>query len=418
MPSSISRRIARATAAASAGSSSYSWNRGSGPGGSCPTSCRRVPATRPARGADQRVRRRDDLRGGAVVARQAHHDGLGEPAREVEQVPRVGAGEGVDRLVRVADDRQVVAAAEPGVEHPLLQRRDVLVLVDDEAAVAVAELLGDAAVLLQRRRGVQQQVVEVEQLGAVLELLVAGVHGGDLLGGPRDVAAQPGDGRRVVAGRDQARLGPLDLAGEVAQRRRVGSRASAGRGLADEPQLALEELPLLAADDLRPEVAQLAQRGGVERARLHPGDAQHAQAGAHLPRRAGGERDGEDLTRSDVAGADQVRDPPGDGAGLAGAGPREHAHRPAGRGDGRALLVVQAVSRVFGRTHRSPSRRGETGLPRRIRPVERYDPVSPPRSLRSVGFAGHCADGALACSRAGRTAVTLVRSLRSLTKPS
>ena len=302
----------------------------------------------PARGSDQRVRRRDDLRGGAVVARQAHHGGVGEPAREVEQVPRVGAGEGVDRLVRVADDRQVVAAAEPGVEHPLLQRRDVLVLVDDEAAVAVAELLGDAAVLLQGRRGVQQQVVEVEQLGAVLELLVTGVDGGDLLGGTRDVAAQPGDDRRVVAGRDQARLGPLDLAGEVAQRRGVGARASAGRGLADEPQLALQELPLLAADDLRPEVAQLAQRGGVERARLHPGDAQHAQAGAHLPRCAGGERDGEDLPRSDVAGADQVGDPPGDGAGLAGAGPREHAHRPAGRGDGRALLVVQAVSRVFG----------------------------------------------------------------------
>ena len=43
----------------------------------------------------------------------------------------------------VADDAQVVAVAEPGVEQPLLQRRDVLVLVDDEGAVAAAELLGD-----------------------------------------------------------------------------------------------------------------------------------------------------------------------------------------------------------------------------------------------------------------------------------
>ena len=54
-----------------------------------------------------------------------------------------GAGEGVDRLVGVADHAQVVAVAEPGVEQALLQRRDVLVLVDDEVPVAAADLLGD-----------------------------------------------------------------------------------------------------------------------------------------------------------------------------------------------------------------------------------------------------------------------------------
>ena len=75
-----------------------------------------------------------------------------------------GAGEGVDRLIRVADDGEVVAPAEPRVEDALLQGGDVLVLVDDEAAVALPELLGDVAVLLERRGGVQEQVVEVEQL--------------------------------------------------------------------------------------------------------------------------------------------------------------------------------------------------------------------------------------------------------------
>ena len=82
-------------------------------------------------------------------------------------MPRAGAGEGVDRLVGVADDGEVVALAEPGVEHALLQRRDVLVLVDDEAAVAVAELLAPRrACSSSAAGGVQQQVVEVEQLGA------------------------------------------------------------------------------------------------------------------------------------------------------------------------------------------------------------------------------------------------------------
>ena len=272
-------------------------------------------------------------------------------------MPRVRAGEGVDRLVRVADDGQVVAAAEPGVEHALLERRDVLVLVDDEAAVAVPELLGDPAVLLERRRGVQQQVVEVEQLGAVLELLVARVDGRDLLGGPRGVAAQAGDRGRVVAGRHEARLGPLDLAGEVAQRGRVRPRTRTGRRLPDDPQLALQQLPLLAADDLRPEVAQLAQRGGVEGPRLDPRHAEHAQAGAHLPGGARGERHGQDLPRSDVPATDEVRDPAGDRAGLAGARSGEHAHRSAGRADRRTLLVVQAGSRVFGGAHGSPSLR-------------------------------------------------------------
>jgi hypothetical protein len=91
----------------------------------------------------------------------------------------------------------------------------------------------------------------------------------------------------------------------------------------------------------------------VERPCLHPGDAQHAQPRTHLACRAGGERHREDLPRRDVPGADEVRDPAGDGAGLAGAGSREYAHRPAGRRHGRTLLVVQTGSRVFGGAHRT-----------------------------------------------------------------
>ena len=41
--------------------------------------------------------------------------------------------------------------------------------------------------------------------------------------------------------------------------------------------------------------AQLAQRGGVEGARLHPADAELAQPAAQLPRGPGGERHREHL---------------------------------------------------------------------------------------------------------------------------
>jgi hypothetical protein len=82
----------------------------------------------------------------------------------------------------------------------------------------------------------------------------------------------------------------------------------------------------------------------VERAGLHAADAEPAQARAHLSRGARRERDGQDLTRRDVPGGDQVRDAAGDGAGLAGAGAGEDADRAARGGDGGQLFVVQSRS--------------------------------------------------------------------------
>ena len=66
-----------------------------------------------------------------------------------------------------------------------------------------------------------------------------------------------------------------------------------GRGLGDELDLALDQPRQLAADRFRPEVLELAQRRGVERARLDPARAELAQPPAHLARRPVGEGDGE-----------------------------------------------------------------------------------------------------------------------------
>ena len=159
-----------------------------------------------ARGGDHPVGQRHHLRGGAVVALQAHHRRLRETAGEVQQIPRCGTGEGIDGLVRVTHDGQIVAIAEPRVEHPLLQRGDVLILIDDETPVAVPEFTGHRDVVLDGGRGMQQQIVKVQQRPAVtigLEGFVAGVDGGDLLGIQRNVAADRGDGGDVALGGDQ-----------------------------------------------------------------------------------------------------------------------------------------------------------------------------------------------------------------------
>ena len=109
-----------------------------------------------ARDRDDPVGERHHLRGGAVVTLQSDDRGFGESPGEIEQVARRGAGERVDGLVGVTDDGEVVAVAEPGVKHPLLQRCDVLILVNHEAAVAVTELLSDRRVVLDRGGSVQQ----------------------------------------------------------------------------------------------------------------------------------------------------------------------------------------------------------------------------------------------------------------------
>src|SRR5213080_4679849 len=90
---------------------------------------------------------------------------------------------------------------------------------------------------------------------------------------------------------------------------------------------------------------------------------QRRHAGAHF---AGGlvrERHGEDPLRSDALLLDQVGDPRGEDAGLAGAGAREHEQRAAGVADGGGLLRVEGerhrITRIPGPGSRGAGRSGE-----------------------------------------------------------
>src|SRR5699024_11406533 len=87
-----------------------------------------------------------------------------------------------DRLVALPVPREVVARPQPRGQETLLGGGDVLELVDDEAAVAVPELLSDRRDLLQQVRHVPQQVVEVEQSHRAgdLEILVGAERVSDL----------------------------------------------------------------------------------------------------------------------------------------------------------------------------------------------------------------------------------------------
>ena len=117
----------------------------------------------PAAGlGEQPVGEVDHLGGGAVVADQLDDRGAGVAGAEVQQMVGGGAGEGVDRLAGVADHAQAVPVAEPQLQQPLLQRADVLVLVDHEVLVLAAHLVGDVVPVLEHADGEQQHVLEVD----------------------------------------------------------------------------------------------------------------------------------------------------------------------------------------------------------------------------------------------------------------
>ena len=80
----------------------------------------------------------DDLRCASMVDRQPDHLDAGEAGLDVDEQARVGAVEAVDRLRRVADEEQVVAAGAEQVDERVLERVEVLGLVDEQVAESPA----------------------------------------------------------------------------------------------------------------------------------------------------------------------------------------------------------------------------------------------------------------------------------------
>jgi hypothetical protein len=130
---------------------------------------------------DHRAGRGEDVAGRAVVLLEAHDVRVGVIALEVEDRAHVGAAEGVDRLVVVADDREVRRPRRELLDEQVLGAIDVLVLVDQH--VAVAAPVGLAAVpIAEDLDHADDQAAEVGRSGALEERLVAqgGAHQGGL----------------------------------------------------------------------------------------------------------------------------------------------------------------------------------------------------------------------------------------------
>ena len=83
---------------------------------------------------------------------------------EAVQVVGVGAVPAVDGLVGVADDAQVVAAAEPGGQERELKRVDILELIDIEVPEPPALRIAEGPVSSEGPGALVEQVVESRTL--------------------------------------------------------------------------------------------------------------------------------------------------------------------------------------------------------------------------------------------------------------
>ena len=68
-----------------------------------------------------------------------------------------------------------MAPTQPQVEQVLLQGRHVLVFIDDEIAILVADPLGDRRVILHNPRGKDQNILKIKDASLFLGDLI-GIH--------------------------------------------------------------------------------------------------------------------------------------------------------------------------------------------------------------------------------------------------
>ena len=191
----------------------------------------------------------------------------------------------------------------------------VLVLVDQNVAEAPPVVLGDLGMTLQHPDRLADQIVEVQGIGPTQPALVFGVDLGHHFGEVVAAGLQRGD---RLLGSDQ-------FVFQVGDR---GGQQPRGVALDVDPHVAADHQQQPAGvvgvvdgeigvqpGQQRGLVAQDPHAGGVERRHPHVAGSRTDQMGhplAHLGGRFVGEGDGQDLTGPDVAGGEQVGDPPGE----------------------------------------------------------------------------------------------------------
>ena len=223
----------------------------------------------------------------------------------------------------------------------ILRQVGILKLIHEYMPEALGILIPDHRIVLQQARRVDQKVVKVHGVAGNQPLLIFPVHTlYDLI---------PVGGGRVFVRSNELILGARDRPVHTCRAIELFIDIQLSDHSFD------DSLLVVAVEDheVRPngQVIRLTpQDAGADRVESPEHDAlnclvgqQRFDTGLHFLRRLVGERDRQDLPGPDSLHRDEVSDPLGEDAGLAGPGARHHQDRAVACGDRNKLLFVEFV---------------------------------------------------------------------------
>ncbi|OFA01931.1 hypothetical protein DUGA2_38570 [Duganella sp. HH101] len=297
---------------------------------------------------DQHVGGVEDVAVRAVVLLQLDQVLHLELALEGAHIADVGAAEGVDALVVVADGEQGAAAVALAVagqqlEPLVLQVIGILELVDQDVLEALLIVFAQRLVTAEQLVSAQQQLGEIDHAFAlalvVVELVelallaLVGVVGFDLVGAQALVLGAVDEVHHLF----RRKLLVVDVVGL--------DQALDGRQLV----LGIEDLEGLRQRGVAVVGAQQAVAQAVEGADPHAAciDRQHRrQTRHHFLGRLVGEGDSQQARRRHLAGLNQPGDAGRQYTGFAGTGAREDQGALCRQGHGGELFVVEVMKKI------------------------------------------------------------------------
>ena len=282
--------------------------------------------------ANQGVGHRHDLRCRPIIL---HHQDRPDRRKffgKIQNIPDAGASPGIDRLIRVADDEQVVMVGAQHLHQPVLQIIDILIFVNHDVFQPLLPLETNLGVDAEQMQYIIDQIIVVEPKTFFLLIKIAPENDVVRFHGVEIFLAQPGQGQRnhvLVIGRIFEHLADFDHIprfgeGHVVQRQSafliddLQHRIDVGVVQHQKTFRVLQGMDVFlqnghAKTVKRTDVARIAVAGETADALLH-------LVGGFV-----GERDAQDMGRQDAHLVDEIGKPVGQRPGLTRSRPRDHA---------------------------------------------------------------------------------------------
>ena len=128
---------------------------------------------------DDGARRLQNHLRGAIVLFQSNDFGAREIFFKIKNVANIGAAPGINALIFIADDADILLLARQHLHQFVLGTVGVLIFIDQYVAESTVVVAADRRHRAQQANGFQQQIIEVERVGPLQFLVVEVIEMGD-----------------------------------------------------------------------------------------------------------------------------------------------------------------------------------------------------------------------------------------------